>query len=100
MFAQFLVVMRTNFKSGAIGGKSAMQRAAHARAQISTHYISAHQTDLGFFLLEKVYQNSSMGFACIGSKTFCIKNMQPVHSVRKNLIFYLSRDTVTGSHSL
>ena len=96
--AQFLVLVRTDFQSRAVGSQTAVQGRRNARSEVAAHNIGTHQANLRLFLLKQVHQHCSMRLRGVGSKALSIENVQLIHAVGENLALHLSRDTAAGSH--
>ena len=92
------VLVITNFELGAVGGKSAYQRAGDPGAEVASDDGRAHQADLGIFFLEEVHQYVGVGSGSIGEESGGIEDEELVHSVGEYLALDFSGDAAAGSN--
>ena len=93
-----LVLIISDFQGGAIGGEPAGERRTDPRAEIATDRSGAHQTDLRLFAFKQTNQNGRMRTRRVRRETGCVKDMEHVDTIGKNLRFDLTFHTVSGHY--
>ena len=91
--------MVADFKLGAVGGKTRMQRARHAGTQVAAYGRGAHEGNARLLLLEQVDQYGGVGQRRVGIQTLVLHLIYSVHSVGEQLILDIFQ-IVAGHYSL
>ena len=100
MLACLLVIVRTDFEGGAVGGQSGMEGGRNARPQVAAHHVGPHQADLRLLFLKQIDHHCRVGQRSIGRQSRRVENVQAVHAVGQDLGFDVPRDAGPGGHGL